>query len=101
MAESGRNSLLWHSWYQARLVVAGYVQDAPNFRWSEWLARHVGWPFGSCWSASHRSPSRWARMREQRAKLKSRSDEDNGPEQAKRRSGVAAVSDFSFSLPVW
>jgi hypothetical protein len=33
---------------------------AANFRWSEWLARHPVWQFGSCWRASHRSPLRWA-----------------------------------------
>jgi hypothetical protein len=34
-------------------------QDRPTRRWSEWLARHAGWQFGSCWRASHRSPLRW------------------------------------------
>jgi hypothetical protein len=31
---------------------------SPNFRLSEWLARHADWRFESCGRASHRSPSR-------------------------------------------
>ena len=51
-------TLLWPE--GSRGVHSCMRHERPTRQSSEWLARHAKCEFGSCWRASHRSPSRSA-----------------------------------------